>query len=47
MLSSSRGVGWIIPGGKVEQEEVDREEDAASREAREEAGVLGGKMYTC
>ena len=46
-MSSSRGAGWIIPGGKVEQEEVGREEEAAAREAREEAGVFGRKMYTC
>jgi 8-oxo-dGTP pyrophosphatase MutT (NUDIX family) len=45
LASSSRGAGWIIPGGKVEQEEVDREEEAAAREAREEAGVLGRKLY--
>ena len=40
-MSSSRGSGWIIPGGKVEQEEMDRPEMAAGREAREEAGVVG------
>ena len=41
LVTSSRGSGWIIPGGKVEQEEMDRPEMAAGREAREEAGVVG------
>ena len=30
----------------MEQEEVDREDEAAAREAREEAGALGIRMFT-
>jgi len=41
LVSSSRGAGWIIPGGKVEKGEVDSQEVAAGREAWEEAGVVG------
>jgi len=41
LVSSARGSGWIIPGGKVEPKEVDNPSISAVREAREEAGVIG------
>ena len=34
-------LGWIIPGGKVEPEELKNPSLSAIREAREEAGVIG------
>ena len=33
--------GWIIPGGKVEPDELCNPALSAIREAREEAGVIG------
>jgi len=41
LVSSARGSGWIIPGGKVDPKEVDNPSVSAIREAREEAGVIG------
>ena len=36
--------GWIIPGGKIEPEEMLNPALSAIREAREEAGVIGRRL---
>lgn len=41
LVSRRSGPGWIIPGGKVEPEELGNPSLSAAREAREEAGVVG------
>jgi len=46
LVSSLGGSGWIIPGGKVDPNEVDNQAGSAVREAREEAGVIG-KLGRC
>ena len=39
LVTTSRGKGWIVPKGSVDEGELPR--DAAIREAEEEAGLLG------
>src|SRR4029450_4311332 len=39
LVTTSRGKGWIVPKGSVDDGERPRE--AAMREAEEEAGILG------
>jgi 8-oxo-dGTP pyrophosphatase MutT (NUDIX family) len=39
LVTTSRGRGWIVPKGSVDEGE--RPRDAAIREAEEEAGLLG------
>jgi len=39
LVTTSRGKGWIVPKGSVDEGEQAR--DAAIREAEEEAGLLG------
>jgi 8-oxo-dGTP pyrophosphatase MutT (NUDIX family) len=39
LVTTSRGKGWIVPKGSVDEGE--RPRDAAIREAEEEAGLLG------
>jgi 8-oxo-dGTP pyrophosphatase MutT (NUDIX family) len=39
LVTTSRGKGWIVPKGSVDEGEQPR--DAAIREAEEEAGLLG------
>ena len=39
LVTTSRGKGWIVPKGSVDDGEQPR--DAAIREAEEEAGLLG------
>ena len=39
LVTTSRGSGWIVPKGSVDEGE--RPRDAAIREAEEEAGLLG------
>jgi len=41
LISRRGGPGWIIPGGKIEPEELVDPALSAVREAREEAGVIG------
>jgi len=41
LVSRRSGPGWIIPGGKIEPEEMLNPALSAIREAREEAGVIG------
>lgn len=41
LVTRRNGPGWIIPGGKVEPEELKNPALSAIREAREEAGVIG------
>lgn len=41
LVSRRRVPGWIIPGGKIEPEELSNHSLSAIREAREEAGVIG------
>lgn len=39
LVTTSRGKGWIVPKGSIDEGELPR--DAAIREAEEEAGLLG------
>jgi len=41
LITRRNGPGWVIPGGKIEPEELVDPALSAVREAREEAGVVG------
>eukprot|EP00088_Acartia_fossae_P058570 TRINITY_DN6872_c0_g2_i1.p1 TRINITY_DN6872_c0_g2~~TRINITY_DN6872_c0_g2_i1.p1 ORF type:complete len:172 (-),score=26.17 TRINITY_DN6872_c0_g2_i1:282-797(-) len=41
LVTRRNGPGWVIPGGKIEANELSNPSISAMREAREEAGVIG------